>query len=147
MISEHVELAAECLLARKLFGPVALFLLKLPSHFGHTHAGIKPVAAKPSVRLTLTVDQVSNVHEQIWQVELRRLASRRTASPVSALDAAFKLVQTLAYRLTIPAQFLLGAVRHSVEHLIDRPRHEQPPGVPSQRATRFLKESLQTAAH
>lgn len=139
MISKHVELAADGLLARKLLLAIALLFEELSSHFGCTHTRVEPIGSEACVGLTLTIYHVSDVGEQVGQVRLRRLAPRRASAPVDAFNPTPQFMQALAHRRTIPAQLLLRAVGYSLEDVLDRASHEQSPGVPLERPSRLLK--------
>jgi hypothetical protein len=117
VISEHIEFAANRLFARKYLLGISLFFVKLSSYFRRAHARVKPVRPKASVRLTLTIHQISNVAQQIGKVRFRWFATRYTLPSVDAFDSAAQLMQSFTYRRTIPAQFLLCPVRHTFENI------------------------------
>jgi len=116
--------------------------VKLPSYLRRAHARVKPVRAKASVRLTLTIHQISNVVKQIGKVRFRWFPPREAFTPVGAFDTAAQLMPSFTHRRTIPTQFLLCPVRHTFEYILYRSCHEQTPGVPFKRFGRLLKQSL-----
>jgi hypothetical protein len=142
VISEHIEFATNSLCARKYLFGVSLFLVKLPSNFRRAHARVKTVRAKASVRLTLTIHQISNVREQIGKVRFRWFPPRQSLAPVDAFDTAAQLMQSFTYRRAIPAHLLLCPVRHTFENILYRSCHEQTPSVPFKRFGRLLKQIL-----
>jgi hypothetical protein len=139
VISEHIEFAANRLFARKYLLRISLLLVKLPSYFRRAHARVKSVRPKASVRLTLTIHQISYVREQIGKVRFRWFPPRDTLTPVDAFDTAAQLMQSLNYRRAIPAQFLRCPVRNAFEYILYRSGHEQTPGVPFKRFGRLLE--------
>ena len=126
MKAELIELAADRLFARKLNILVALLLLQLPSHLGRAHPRVKSVRAKASVGLALAIDQISNIGQQGWQVRLHRFSAGGSSATINAFDAAFQLMQSFVYCLTIPPKFLSSAIRHPIEHLYDCSSNKQP---------------------
>ena len=93
--------------------------------------------------MTLAIEQLSNVRQQVGQMRFRGFASSQSFASVNAFDTACEFMQSLADGQAIPAQLLLGAIRYPVKDIPDRSSHEQPFCMTLERACRRLQQILE----
>ena len=138
-VAHLVEFGGHGLWGGQLRVLVAFLGHELTTPFSGTQAGVQALGAEVGIVLTLAIDDVSEVIEQMGQVDFGSLAPA-SRKGIETDEATVEFVHAFSNGDAVPAQFAFGLALAAGAELFDSAGHEEPSGAAFERRGRFDKE-------
>jgi hypothetical protein len=142
VVAEVVEFRGDGLYRGQCLLSIAVVREELATDFRGAQAGVEPVRAELWVRLTLAIDNGTNIRQQLGQVVFRALATTE-GKGIEAGKSAFQLMHAFADGHPAPPEFAFCAPLSAGPQFFDGAGHKQPAGTALERCRCLDEQRLE----